>query len=144
MEALVTIVHIVVCFILIIAVLLQSGKAADLAGAFGGAGSQSVFGPRGGQTLLSKATTISAVLFMITSFALWLMKGKEAGSVMEGTQAPAEQVETTDPKKPPATTEDKAAVTDAKTPAEKEQTAKKPGEKKAANPEKKETPPDKK
>ncbi|MDA1314670.1 MAG: preprotein translocase subunit SecG [Acidobacteria bacterium] len=71
-----TIIHIVVCFFLIIVVLLQSGKAADLAGAFGGMGSQTAFGPRGAATLLSKATTIAAVLFMLTS--IWL--GIEAGS----------------------------------------------------------------
>jgi preprotein translocase subunit SecG len=71
-----TIVHILVCFFLIIVVLLQSGKAADLAGAFGGMGSQTAFGPRGAATLLSKATTIAAVLFMLTS--IWL--GIEAGS----------------------------------------------------------------
>ena len=145
MEALITIVHIIVCFVLILAVLLQSGKAADLAGAFGGVGSQSVFGPRGSQTLLTKATTTCAVLFMITSFALWLLKGKESGSVMEGTQAPVtEQVETTDTKKSPATTDDKAAATEAKTPTDKKQPAKQPTEKKAANPEKKDTPPVKK
>jgi protein translocase SecG subunit len=51
-------------------VLLQSGKAADLAGAFGGMGSQTAFGPRGSATLLSKATTMSAVVFMITSLSL--------------------------------------------------------------------------
>ena len=71
-----TIIHIVVCFFLIIVVLLQSGKAADLAGAFGGMGSQTAFGPRGAATLLSKATTIAAVLFMLTS--IWL--GIQAGS----------------------------------------------------------------
>ena len=56
---LLTIVHVVVCLFLIIVILLQSGKAADLAGAFGGMGSQTAFGPRGSATLLSKATTIS-------------------------------------------------------------------------------------
>ena len=61
MFILLTIVHVVVCLFLIIVVLLQSGKAADLAGAFGGMGSQTAFGPRGSATLLSKATTISAV-----------------------------------------------------------------------------------
>ena len=64
---LLTTLHVVVCFFLIIVVLLQSGKAADLAGAFGGMGSQTAFGPRGSATLLSKATTISAILFMLAS-----------------------------------------------------------------------------
>ncbi len=53
-------VHIVICVFLVIVVLLQSGKAADLAGAFGGMGSQTAFGPRGSATLLSKATTVAA------------------------------------------------------------------------------------
>ena len=67
MVILITIVHVIVCVFLAVVVLLQSGKAADLAGAFGGMGSQTAFGPRGSATLLSKATTISAVLFMVTS-----------------------------------------------------------------------------
>ena len=82
MTALITIVHIIVCVILILAVLLQSGKAGDLAGAFGGAGSQSVFGPRGAATLLSKVTTISAVLFMVTSMGLWILSSKGTRSVV--------------------------------------------------------------
>jgi preprotein translocase subunit SecG len=83
------IVHIVVCVFLIIVVLLQSGKAADLAGAFGGMGSQTAFGPRGSATLLSKATTISAVIFMITSMSLSILATRNAGlgtTVLEGTQ----------------------------------------------------------
>ena len=83
------IVHIVVCFFLIIVVLLQSGKAADLAGAFGGMGSQTAFGPRGSATLLSKATTISAVLFMVTSLSLSILATRSAGlgtTVLEGRQ----------------------------------------------------------
>jgi preprotein translocase subunit SecG len=80
------IVHVIVCLFLIIVVLLQSGKAADLAGAFGGMGSQTAFGPRGSATLLSKATTISAVLFMVTSLSLSIMATRNAGlgtSVLE-------------------------------------------------------------
>jgi preprotein translocase subunit SecG len=65
-----TIVHIVVCLFLIIVVLLQSGKSADIAAAFGGMGSQTAFGPRGAATLLSKATTLAAVIFMLTSITL--------------------------------------------------------------------------
>jgi len=62
--------YILVCIVLAIVVLLQSGTAADLAGAFGGAGSQTAFGPRGAATFLSKATTWCAVMFMITSMLL--------------------------------------------------------------------------
>jgi preprotein translocase subunit SecG len=76
---LLTTVHVVVCLFLIIVVLLQSGKAADLAGAFGGMGSQTAFGPRGSATLLSKATTISAIVFMITSMALSVVATRGEG-----------------------------------------------------------------
>jgi preprotein translocase subunit SecG len=71
--------HVVVCIFLIIVVLLQSGKAADLAGAFGGMGSQTAFGPRGSATLLSKATTVSAVIFMLTSLSLSILATNRAG-----------------------------------------------------------------
>jgi len=84
------IVHVIVCMFLIIVVLLQSGKAADLAGAFGGMGSQTAFGPRGSATVLSKATTISAVLFMVTSLSLSIMATRNAGlgtTVLEGIPA---------------------------------------------------------
>jgi preprotein translocase subunit SecG len=80
MYILLTIIHVLVCFFLIIVVLLQSGKAADLAGAFGGMGSQTAFGPRGSATLLSKATTISAVVFMCTSLALSILATRNAGA----------------------------------------------------------------
>ncbi len=73
MIILITVIHIVVCLILVVVVLLQSGKAADLAGAFGGMGSQTVFGPRGSATVLSKATTISAIAFMFTSLTLSIL-----------------------------------------------------------------------
>src|ERR1700734_4313263 len=62
--------HVIVCFVLIIVIMLQSGNAADLAGAFGGAGSQTAFGPRGAATFLSKATTWCAIVFMLTSLTL--------------------------------------------------------------------------
>jgi preprotein translocase subunit SecG len=102
MYTLLLIVHVIVCLFLIIVVLLQSGKAADLAGAFGGMGSQTAFGPRGSATLLSKATTISAVLFMITSLSLSILATRSAGlgtSVLEG--APKTSVPKTAP--PPIT-----------------------------------------
>jgi len=69
-----------VCFFLIIVVLLQSGKAADLAGAFGGMGSQTAFGPRGSATLLSKATTVSAIVFMFTSISLSIIGTRNSGA----------------------------------------------------------------
>ena len=73
MVILLTVIHVIVCFFLMVVVLLQSGKAADLAGAFGGMGSQTVFGPRGSATVLSKATTIAAAVFMCTSLILSIM-----------------------------------------------------------------------
>ena len=90
MYILILLIHIVVCIFLIIVVLLQSGKAADLAGAFGGMGSQTTFGPRGSATLLSRATTISAVLFMFTSLSLSILATRSAGlgtTVLEATPA---------------------------------------------------------
>src|ERR1700722_16506748 len=68
--ALLVLLHVAVCLVLIIVILLQSGEAADLAGAFGGSGSQTAFGPRGAATLLSRATTWCAVMFMFTSMLL--------------------------------------------------------------------------
>ena len=62
--------HVIICGLLIVVIMLQSGEAADLAGAFGGAGSQTAFGPRGAATFLSKATTWCAIMFMLTSMAL--------------------------------------------------------------------------
>jgi preprotein translocase subunit SecG len=90
MYILILLIHIVVCIFLIIVVLLQSGKAADLAGAFGGMGSQTTFGPRGSATLLSRATTVSAVLFMLTSLSLSILATRNAGlgtTVLEATPA---------------------------------------------------------
>ncbi|MEP6715957.1 MAG: preprotein translocase subunit SecG [Terriglobia bacterium] len=78
-SVLLTTLHIIVCLFLIVVVLLQSGKAADLAGAFGGMGSQTAFGPRGSTTLLSKATTISAIVFMFTSISLSIVATRNAG-----------------------------------------------------------------
>ncbi len=130
MSAIIVILHVVICVILIVAVLLQSGKAADLAGAFGGGGSQTAFGPRGTATILSKVTTISAVLFMVTSMGLWMLSGKGQRSVVSGQEPTKKEV--------PAATETKKESETAP--------AQKPEDKKtqASETEKKETPPDKK
>jgi preprotein translocase subunit SecG len=89
MIILVTIVHIIVCLFLIIVVLLQSGKAGDISAAFGGQGSQAAFGPRGAATTLSRATTLSAVLFMLTSVTLSINAIKHEGpkSVLQGVKS---------------------------------------------------------
>jgi len=91
MLILITIIHVIVCLFMVVVVLLQSGKAADLAGAFGGMGSQTVFGPRGSATVLSKATTIAAALFMLTSLTLSIMAtraGKGAPGLLEKASRP--------------------------------------------------------
>ena len=75
------------CLVLIIVVLLQSGKSGDIAAAFGGAGSQTAFGPRGSATVLSKATTWSTIIFMLTSITLSVMAsrgGSGSNSVLQG------------------------------------------------------------
>src|SRR5499427_10863157 len=72
--------HVLVCFVLVIVIMLQSGNAADLAGAFGGSGSQTAFGPRGAATFLSRATTWCAIMFMFTSLEMTL-KRAPAGAV---------------------------------------------------------------
>jgi|SRR5579872_532265 len=72
--------HVVICALLIVVIMLQSGEAADLAGAFGGAGSQTAFGPRGAATFLSKATTWCAIMFMLTSMALTMHQNTTVAS----------------------------------------------------------------
>ena len=91
LTVLLTIVHVVVAVFLILVVLLQTGKRADLAGAFGGGGSQTAFGARGAATLLSRLTAWSAGIFMVTSLLLSLMasSGGGGGSVLDTVPAPA-------------------------------------------------------
>ena len=91
------------CLFLIIVVLLQSGKAADIAGAFGGAGSQTAFGPRGAATVLSRATTWCAIMFMVCAMALVLHTDKgveQGGSVLEKFSKPAPKPAPVTPAKP--------------------------------------------
>lgn len=85
--------HIVICLVLIGVILLQSGEAADLAGAFGGSGSQTAFGPRGATTFLSRATTWCAIMFMFTSLEMTVhvdtrTAGPGGGSVLEQFSKP--------------------------------------------------------
>jgi preprotein translocase subunit SecG len=92
MVILLTIVHVIVAIFLILVVLLQTGKRADLAGAFGGGGSQTAFGARGAATLLSRLTSWSAGIFMATSLILSLMSsssGAGRGSVLDHVAVPA-------------------------------------------------------
>src|SRR5205807_7258793 len=97
------ILHILVCLVLMGVILLQSGKAADLAGAFGGAGSQTAFGPRGAATFLSKATTWCAIMFMATSITLGLrttLGAPSGGSVLQQFSKPATKQQPTTPAPP--------------------------------------------
>src|SRR5437764_7031659 len=101
------------CLVLIIVVLLQSGKAADLAGAVGGAGNQTAFGPRGAANVHSKATTWCAIMFMVCAFAMVLRTDKAVGagsSVLEKVSQPT-------PKAPPPAPATSPSTTPATTPA---------------------------
>ena len=92
MSILLIILHVIVCIALIMIVLLQTGKGADMGAAFGGGSSQTLFGSSGAGTFLSKATTVAAIVFMITSLCLAYISGhRPAGSIMEAPKAPVEQ-----------------------------------------------------
>jgi len=93
MTILITIVHIAVSFFLIGVVLLQSGKSGDIAAAFGGQGSQTAFGPRGAATVLTKATTWSAIIFIVTSITLSILTARastHSKSVLSDQPAPTQ------------------------------------------------------
>lgn len=81
--------HVIVSLFLILVVLVQQGKGADLAGAFGGGGSQTAFGARGATTLLHKLTTGFFVAFVLTSLTLAILQARPRGSVMSTRPAPA-------------------------------------------------------
>jgi preprotein translocase subunit SecG len=102
---LIVLLHIFACLFLIAVVLLQQGKGQDLASAFGGGGSQTAFGPRGSATVLSRATTILAGVFMLTSLGLSLMKPRSSGILDQvpaavATPAPAASAVPPPPVKP--------------------------------------------
>jgi preprotein translocase subunit SecG len=92
---LLVILYVLVCIFLILVVLLQQGKGADLAGAFGGGGSQTSFGPRSASNIMHRMTTVSFVLFVVLSLALAILSGKSSTSVMETVETPAVAVEET-------------------------------------------------
>ena len=93
MEGLLLAIHIFVCLLLIVVVLLQSGKSADLAGAFGGAGSQSTFGPRGAASIMGKMTTVLAVLFMVLTLMLMIVASRKTNvrSVLDKEEVKQEE-----------------------------------------------------
>ena len=86
-------IHILICFVLIAVILFQAGRGGGLADAFGGT-AQSILGTRGA-TVLTRATTVCAVLFMVTSLSLAILSARQGRSLMAGArpsiQAPAEQ-----------------------------------------------------
>ena len=87
LTVLITIVHVLVCAVLIVVVLLQHGKSADIAATFGGMGSQTAFGPRGTATALSRLTTWCAIIFMLTSISLTIFASRRGtSSIMEGVR----------------------------------------------------------
>jgi preprotein translocase subunit SecG len=86
---LIVVVHVIACLFLIAVVLLQQGKGQDLASAFGGGGTQTAFGPRGSATVLSRATTILAGVFVVTSLALSIVRPKASGVLDQVAEPPA-------------------------------------------------------
>jgi len=111
MSLIIVVIHIIVCIALIMIVLLQTGKGADMGAAFGGGSSQTLFGSTGASTFLSKATTVVAVVFMLTSLILAYMSGSKTGkSIVMDAPAPIEEtlpVSDTVPAAPPSDQPDK-------------------------------------
>jgi preprotein translocase subunit SecG len=121
MSLILIIVHVAVCVALIMIVLLQTGKGADMGAAFGGGGSQTLFGSTGASTFLSKATTVAAIVFMLTSLVLAYMSShRTADSIMPQTTAPVQQAAPASPGE--AAPQESAAPAPA-APAEQGQTA---------------------
>jgi preprotein translocase subunit SecG len=85
---LLVVLYVLVCIFLVLVVLLQQGKGADLAGAFGGGGSQTSFGPRSASNIMHRMTTVFFILFVVLSLALAILSGKQSKSIMEAVEAP--------------------------------------------------------
>lgn len=81
--------YVIVCLLLLVVILLQQGRAGDIASAFGGSSSQTVFGARSGATVLTRATSVLAVLFVLGAMGLAIVGQKGPGSVVSGAKAPA-------------------------------------------------------
>lgn len=98
MSILLVMVHVIVCIALIMIVLLQTGKGADMGASFGGGGSQTLFGSTGASTFLGKATTIAAIVFMLTSLVLAYVSSHRTGtSVMDDVAVPIEEKAKSEP-----------------------------------------------
>ena len=91
MVYLLVILHVIVSLFIVGVVLLQQGKSADLAGAFGGQGSQTAFGPRGAANLLTRLTTWSAIIFMLTSIGLTILMSRTSGNRSVLSDTPSSQ-----------------------------------------------------
>lgn len=116
------IMHVIVCIALIMIVLLQTGKGADMGAAFGGGSSQTLFGSSGASTFLGKATTVAAVVFMLTSLGLAYMSGNRGGdSIMMDKKPPIEQ---TVPAVPDKSAQPSPDVPQTATPAQSENSSK--------------------
>ena len=117
------------CLVLIIVVLLQSGKAADLAGAFGGAGSQTAFGPRGAASVLSQATTWCAIMFMVCALAMVVRvdrsveNGEGGGSILQQYSKPATKTTPAPTNNTPAPATQQPAAPQSSTPQPQQQPA---------------------
>jgi preprotein translocase subunit SecG len=115
------------CLVLIIVVLLQSGKAADLAGAFGGAGSQTAFGPRGAASVLSQATTWCAIMFMVCALAMVVRvdrsveNGEGGGSILQQFSKPATKTTPAPASNTPAPATQQPAPPQSSTPSQPQQ-----------------------
>jgi preprotein translocase subunit SecG len=94
---LLTVIYVVICFVLMLVILLQQGKGGDIASAFGGGSSQTAFGARSGATVLSRATTITAVLFMVGAIALGIIGQGGGGRSVVGGRNPLQQPSTPAP-----------------------------------------------
>ena len=96
--------YVLICLSLMLVVLLQQGKGGDIANAFGGGASQAAFGARSGATVLSRATTVLAVLFIVGSLALGILRQTTSGGSVIGGRAPRPVTPTGAPAPAPATT----------------------------------------
>jgi preprotein translocase subunit SecG len=105
--------YVLVCLMLSLVILLQQGRGGDIASAFGGSSSQAAFGARSGATVLTKATAVAAVLFMVFALALSIIGQRGTGSVVSGTPAPPSAAR---PLTPPRSTAPAAAPSTAPTP----------------------------
>lgn len=104
MSILITIIHVIVCILLIVIILLQAGKGAGMGAAFGGGGSQTLFGSTGGTTFLTKVTTAVAVIFMLTCLSLaYMSTNQQPKSIVADEPAPLSRPAEGTPAAPAAT-----------------------------------------